>query len=162
VRYHSGTEPTGEQMTVVKRKLNDTILIGEVIRVRVMEIQGREVSLGIEALPDLFILREETSPDRKTHLLPDGGNKFEGSDLARSEKVNIQHIEGQDKNLLQVSAAANRLGISKGTLYRWVYMRRIPYIKLGRRLLFSPEDLDKLIKASRIDPMEMGRRGRRI
>jgi carbon storage regulator CsrA len=149
-------------MTVVRRKVNGTILIGEVIRVRVMEIQGREVSLGIEALPDLFILREETSPDRKTQLGPEGGNKFEGSDLARLEKFEYRHIEGQDKNLLPVPAAARRLGISKQTLYNWIHLRRIPYIKLGGKLLFNPEDLDKLIKASRIDPLVTAGRGRRI
>jgi excisionase family DNA binding protein len=54
--------------------------------------------------------------------------------------------------LLTVDEAAQRLGVSKYTLRGWVSQRRIPYVKIGRRTLFNPTDLDNLIKASTMEP----------
>jgi hypothetical protein len=37
---------------------------------------------------------------------------------------------------------ARRLGgIAKGTLYNWVYLRRIPFRKCGRCLRFDPDEV---------------------
>ena len=54
--------------------------------------------------------------------------------------------------LLTVDEAAQRLGVSKYTLRGWVSQRRIPYVKIGRRTLFNPADLNNLIKASTVEP----------
>ena len=54
--------------------------------------------------------------------------------------------------LLTVDEAAQRLAVSKYTLRGWVSQRRIPYVKIGRRTLFNPTDLDNLIKASTMEP----------
>ncbi|MFX0197214.1 MAG: helix-turn-helix domain-containing protein [Candidatus Hodarchaeota archaeon] len=40
--------------------------------------------------------------------------------------------------------------ISRSTLYRWVMERRIPYIKVGGRLLFKPNEIDGLLKEKSI------------
>jgi excisionase family DNA binding protein len=56
------------------------------------------------------------------------------------------------KGLLTVDEAAQRLGISKHSLRGWVSRRQIPYVKIGRRTLFNPTDLDNLIKASTVEP----------
>jgi excisionase family DNA binding protein len=48
----------------------------------------------------------------------------------------------REANLSLVQAAA-RLGVSPYTLRGWAkYGRRLPYLRLGRRLLFRPEDLE--------------------
>jgi carbon storage regulator len=52
-------------MLVVTRKIGETVLIGKDIRVTIVEIRGKEVSLRIEAPPDLLILREEEKPSEK-------------------------------------------------------------------------------------------------
>jgi excisionase family DNA binding protein len=55
-------------------------------------------------------------------------------------------------NLLSVNDAAHRLGISRHTLNCWVSKRKVPFVKLGRRTLFNPADLDRMIKAATVEP----------
>ncbi len=50
------------------------------------------------------------------------------------------------KELLDVSTAARRLGIAKITLYKLVSAKQIDFIKIGRRVLFSTDLLDKWIE----------------
>ena len=66
------------------------------------------------------------------------------------EKIRVQ--EGVPKGLLTVAEAAERLRISEYTLRGWISQRRIPYVKIGRRTLFNPADLDTLIKDSTVEP----------
>ena len=40
--------------------------------------------------------------------------------------------------------------ISRSTLYRWVMEKRIPYIKVGGRLLFKPSEIDRLLREKSI------------
>lgn len=63
-----------------------------------------------------------------------------------------QGNEREESGLLTVSEAAQRLRISKHTLRSWVSQRRMPYVKIGRRTLFNPSDLDSLIKSCTIEP----------
>jgi excisionase family DNA binding protein len=68
----------------------------------------------------------------------------------KEEPVQVPHrMPGA---LLTVDEAAQRLRVSKYTLRGWVSQRRIPYVKIGRRTLFNPTDLDNLIKASTVEP----------
>lgn len=46
-------------MLILTRKVNESILIGEVIRITIVEIQGDKVKLGIEAPRELSVLRDE-------------------------------------------------------------------------------------------------------
>jgi excisionase family DNA binding protein len=55
-------------------------------------------------------------------------------------------------NLLSVTDAAQRLGISRHTLNGWVSKRKIPFVKLGRRTLLNPADLERIIKANTFEP----------
>lgn len=51
--------------------------------------------------------------------------------------------------LLTPRQAAEKLGISRTTLYHWAYERRLPTVKLfGAALRFRESDLDKLIAVS--------------
>ena len=50
-------------MLILTRKVGETILIGENIRIMVVQIRGKQVRLGIEAPPDLLVLRTEEKPD---------------------------------------------------------------------------------------------------
>ena len=45
--------------------------------------------------------------------------------------------EGLPHKLIDVEDLARHLSVAKGTLYNWVYLRRIPYIKVGRCLRFD-------------------------
>lgn len=46
-------------MLVLSRKLNEEIIIDGCIRVRIIEMKGNQVRVGIEAPHDVPILREE-------------------------------------------------------------------------------------------------------
>jgi len=49
-------------MLVLTRKLDETIVIGEDVNVRVIKLQGNRVRLGIEAPEDVNVRRGELSP----------------------------------------------------------------------------------------------------
>ena len=46
-------------MLILTRKEDETILIGENISIKIVEIRGKQVRLGIDAPADLLILRGE-------------------------------------------------------------------------------------------------------
>jgi carbon storage regulator len=46
-------------MLVLTRKMNERIIIGENIRITVVGIRGNHVRLGLEAPPEITILRDE-------------------------------------------------------------------------------------------------------
>lgn len=51
--------------------------------------------------------------------------------------------------LLSAQETAQRLGVSLWTIYRWARSGRVASIQLGRRRLFSQEDLQALISEAR-------------
>jgi excisionase family DNA binding protein len=50
------------------------------------------------------------------------------------------------QRLLNVNEAAERLGITSGTLYHWVSKGKVPYTKIGGKLLFRESDIDNFIE----------------
>jgi len=55
----------------------------------------------------------------------------------------------EEKRLISVEDAARYLGVQKSTVYSWAWRRKIPSVKMGRRLLFDQEDLDRMIAAGK-------------
>jgi len=51
-----------------------------------------------------------------------------------------------ETRLLSVEEAAMYLGVRKSTIYSWAWRRKIPSVKMGRRLLFDRQDLDRIIE----------------
>lgn len=54
-------------MLILKRRLHETIVIGDTIRVRVERIGRTSVSLAIHAPKDIPVDREEISDKKKTN-----------------------------------------------------------------------------------------------
>ena len=53
---------------------------------------------------------------------------------------------------LDLRGAAARLGVSPHTLRFWaVYRQRLPHLRLGRRILFRPADLEAFEAANRVE-----------
>ena len=50
-------------MLILTRKVGETVLIGKNIRIMVVEARGKQIRLGIEAPPNLLVLRTEEKPD---------------------------------------------------------------------------------------------------
>ena len=46
-------------MLILTRKIGESILVGDNIRLVVLEIRGKQIRLGIDAPPDIVVLREE-------------------------------------------------------------------------------------------------------
>ncbi len=51
-----------------------------------------------------------------------------------------------ENRLLNVEGSARYLGVRKCTIYSWAARKKIPSVKIGRRLLFDRKDLDDLIE----------------
>jgi excisionase family DNA binding protein len=50
---------------------------------------------------------------------------------------------------MTVRDAAKFLAVSTSTLYGWVYLRRIPFVKVGRALRFELAELQDFIQSNR-------------
>ena len=51
-------------MLILTRKVNEAVVIGDHIKVKVIQIRGKQIRFGIEAPPDILILREEEPHER--------------------------------------------------------------------------------------------------
>lgn len=56
------------------------------------------------------------------------------------------------EKLINNNEAAVLLGISPFSLRRKVAQRAVPYLKIGRRTLFSPTDLQAFIESQKVTP----------
>jgi len=53
---------------------------------------------------------------------------------------------------LGVAEAAEVLGCTEGTLRQWCSRRKLPFLRVGRLVRFSPEDLSKFLDGCRVAP----------
>lgn len=53
--------------------------------------------------------------------------------------------------------AASLLGVSPFTLRAWVRRRRIPFYRLGRRIVFSRRELAEYLETCRVEACEANR-----
>ncbi|MFW6388039.1 MAG: helix-turn-helix domain-containing protein [bacterium] len=60
--------------------------------------------------------------------------------------------------LLDYHEAASYLHISHNTLRQWCSRGRIPYVKVGKRTFFAPEDLEAYIVNHRVEAIAEGGR----
>lgn len=48
--------------------------------------------------------------------------------------------------LMTVRQVADRLGVSADTIYQWSYLGKLPKVKLGHRLRFDSEVIEKVAR----------------
>ncbi len=58
------------------------------------------------------------------------------------------------EKLLNVKEAAEKLNISPHTIRAWVFQKRLPYVRLGRRIGLKAEDIDSFITRNYIQARE--------
>lgn len=49
-----------------------------------------------------------------------------------------------------VPQLAEYLQISKRTIFSWIYQRKIPYSKIGRRVVFKREDIEQWCEGKKV------------
>jgi flagellar assembly factor FliW len=67
---------------ILTRKIGESILIGDNIRVVVLEVRGRQIRLGIEAPTDIVVLREEIAQRLADENLQAANSQFQDVQLA--------------------------------------------------------------------------------
>ena len=55
--------------------------------------------------------------------------------------------------LIDIDAAAERLGVTPRFIRRLVAERRVPYLKVGKFVRFDPTELDAWLDQHRISPL---------
>jgi excisionase family DNA binding protein len=75
-------------------------------------------------------------------------------DTAFVTEVNARSEMTVQPELLTTREAAKFLGITPGTLAVWRCETRysIPYVSVGSRIRYRPEDLNKFLESRRVDP----------
>jgi carbon storage regulator len=70
----AGKVPPREErgMLVLRRKAGEAIVLNQVIKIRVLGVEGDRVKLGIDAPPDVIVVREELLEDANNspHSMP--------------------------------------------------------------------------------------------
>ena len=57
-----------------------------------------------------------------------------------------------EAKLISVKEAAELLGLKEQTVYLYKMLGTIPYVKIGRRVLFSPKKLEAFVEAHSHEP----------
>lgn len=55
-----------------------------------------------------------------------------------------------EKRLLTIDELTEYIAVPKGTIYNWISLRKLPYVKIGRRVKFDKQDIDKIIDKRKI------------
>jgi excisionase family DNA binding protein len=75
--------------------------------------------------------------------------------------VNGENMKESDKKrLLSIQETSEYLGRPVNTLYYWIRLRKIPYVKLGKNVMFDVKDLDALITTNKVQPLPVRRKGK--
>jgi excisionase family DNA binding protein len=67
-------------------------------------------------------------------------------EIAKKELLKVEVKKHSKRRLLDVEEAAVMLNLKPGTLYNWVYQRKVPFVKVGRAIKFDLKDMEALIK----------------
>jgi len=75
----------------------------------------------------------------------------------RGSLVEAGHGHGRDTQrvppiLLSLKDAARALAVSDRSLWEWTKAGKVPHIRLGRRVLYSPDDLRRWVEGQRHGP----------
>jgi excisionase family DNA binding protein len=65
------------------------------------------------------------------------------------------------EKLINLTAAAELVGLSKSFVYHLAESRQIPFVRIGRRLLFRASSLEGWVEQNTVEPIDGSRRGRR-
>ena len=75
----------------------------------------------------------------------------------RYERDSIHKADWRSVNrrLLNIKELSEYLGISVGSLYQKVFERKIPFVKIGKRVTFDLNVIDDWIKSQSVQPKKL-------
>ena len=53
--------------------------------------------------------------------------------------------------MMDIKELSVKLHVSVGTLYNWASQKRIPYFKVGKKLLFDEKQIDQWLQEKQVD-----------
>jgi len=68
-------------------------------------------------------------------------------------------MNGDASRKWNVEETAEAIGVSPHTIRAWLRQRRLSYLKLGRRVLVDPADVQRFLDANRIEAVSFDRKG---
>ena len=54
------------------------------------------------------------------------------------------------KRFIGIKELAEYLDVAVSTIYNWVYMKKIPYVKMGNLVKFDLQEIDKWVDKKRV------------
>jgi excisionase family DNA binding protein len=58
------------------------------------------------------------------------------------------------RKLLSVTEFADAIGLKPKTVRQWVWMRRVPYVRVGRSIRFRTETAEEILKRGSVPALE--------
>ena len=55
-------------------------------------------------------------------------------------------------NLINLETVSEILGVAPKTIHNWVYLRKVPYVKVGQKVMFRPKSLESWLNRKEIKP----------
>jgi carbon storage regulator len=87
-------------LLILTRKIGEGLIIADNIRVTILEIRGKQIRLGIEAAPDIVILREEVYQRiQEENLQAAGVRDIDLKEIAKIWKQKKENDPGSAKDL---------------------------------------------------------------
>ena len=59
--------------------------------------------------------------------------------------------DSSGSRLMSIKEAALKLGVSHYTVRAWIFQRKLPHYKLGRRVLLDSNDIEQYIRSCRVN-----------
>lgn len=66
----------------------------------------------------------------------------------------IQDDSRTRRKLLTVAEFADALGLSPKTVRQWTWMRRVPYVRVGRAIRFRQETVEEILSRGSVPALE--------
>jgi excisionase family DNA binding protein len=76
------------------------------------------------------------------------------SDIVTANDGSQSLSGGKMAKLLNVAEFAEAIGLSPKTIRQWVWMRRVPYVRVGRAIRFRPETVNEILDRGTIPALE--------
>ena len=55
-------------------------------------------------------------------------------------------------NLINLETVSEILGVAPKTIHNWVYLRKVPYVKVGQKVMFRPKSLESWLTRKEFKP----------